>query len=58
MKFLLRWPGKLINTLNKIGKRYNPYDAAVNNFFIALTANRKVLINEVAQFKMPEISIK
>ena len=34
------------------------YAKEVNNFFIALKANRKVLINEIAQFKMPEISIK
>ena len=34
------------------------YAKEVNNFFIALKANRKVLINEVVQFKMPEISIK
>ena len=34
------------------------YAAAVNSFFVALKTNRKVLLNEVAQFKMPEISIK
>ena len=34
------------------------YAAAVNSFFIALKTNKKVLLNEVAQFKMPEISIK
>ena len=34
------------------------YAKEVNNFFISLKANRKVLVNEVAQFKMPEISIK
>ena len=34
------------------------YAVAVNSFFVALKTNRKVLLNEVAQFKMPEISIK
>ena len=34
------------------------YAKEVDSFFIALKVNRKVLINEVAQFKMPEISIK
>jgi len=34
------------------------YAKEVNSFFIALKANRKVLINEMAQCKMPEISIK
>ena len=34
------------------------YAAAVNSFFITLKTNKKVLLNEVAQFKMPEISIK
>ncbi|MEO6732823.1 MAG: hypothetical protein ABIN01_16490 [Ferruginibacter sp.] len=34
------------------------YAKEVNNFFVALKANRKVLVNEVTQFKMPEINIK
>lgn len=34
------------------------YAKEVDGFFIELKANRKDLINEVAQFKMPEISIK
>ena len=34
------------------------YAAAVNSFFDALKTNKKVLLNEVAQFKMPVINIK
>ena len=34
------------------------YGAGVDKFFAALKINRKDLINKVAQFKMPEISIK
>jgi len=34
------------------------YTKEVNNFLIAIKANRKVLISEVAQYKMPEINIK
>ncbi|MEJ7586785.1 MAG: hypothetical protein WKI04_04410 [Ferruginibacter sp.] len=34
------------------------YAKDVNNFLIALKANRKVLVNEVAQYQMPEINIK
>ena len=34
------------------------YATAINSFLVALKTNRKVLLNEVAQFKMPEISIK
>lgn len=33
------------------------YGADINKFFVALKANRKDLVNKVAEFKMPEVKI-
>ncbi|MEO5943487.1 MAG: hypothetical protein ABIP30_03560 [Ferruginibacter sp.] len=33
------------------------YGADINNFLVALKANRKYLVNKVAQFKLPEVKI-
>ena len=48
--------GEMVVLLFGISTR--AYGANVDNFFVALKANRKDLINTVAQYSVPEISIK